>query len=546
MFKKLITFCMGLMCFATMQAQTESTIESGDILYWVGQGDNQAILVVDFGDNAYAWGYRFDAEETPSALNMITAIDAADPRLAYSIADWETYEYGFFYVDYPQKLMATEYRFKVNGELAEEEDEFSDYDLENGTVVKISTNTEDVWSTSITAATVATMPQFSSIDPDEINYWVGEGDKQALFIVYWSNPDTALAWGYRFEGTATVDELFSQLSAIDPRLSTTNNSINYLIGDDTLRFQDVENNYLQFDVEGTLWPGWNTELLDGAVVRVGESLFGTGYDSTYSYGSWYPAGVVWSTPVVAVDDPVVPEPIAEVEEATIEANDIVYWVGSGDNQVVMAVNWADTALAWGCRFSTATITVADVMDSIANADPRFSYTTDGGYLSDILFTVSSSETLSVSPYSWWESKRNGVMDAGMSQELTNGDFEKWADPAAGVVVDSSYYEGWGWSYIYVYPMTITPVSTPEEAGINSVEALDVQLYPNPANTQISVRCNVLSSHCEATLYDMTGRKVYTQMLSAGDNQLTVPVSQLANGIYMFRIGDNAVKVAVRH
>jgi hypothetical protein len=56
------------------------------------------------------------------------------------------------------------------------------------------------------------------------------------------------------------------------------------------------------------------------------------------------------------------------------------------------------------------------------------------------------------------------MDMGMGQTLANGNLEKWGDPAAGVAVDSMYYEGWGWSYTYVYPMTIHPVSVPYVSG----------------------------------------------------------------------------------
>lgn len=538
MFKKIITFCMGLMCFASMQAQTESTISADDILYWVGQGDKQAILVVDFGDHAYAWGYRFEDADEADAYNMISAIDEADPRLAYSM-DWGTYDFYFFYVDYPQKLMATEYRFKVNGVMADDDDAFSDYDLADGMVVKVSTSADDVWSTPITAATVAEMPVFSAIIHDNINFWVGSGENEATVIVYWSNPDTALAWGYRFDGEPTVSDLFAALSAADTRLTAGDNSINFVDGDVNLSFQNMENNYLQFDVEGTTWPGWNTELFDGAVVRVGESLFGTGYDSTYSYGSWYPAGVVWSTPVVGVNDPNAPE------EATIDANDIVYWVGSGENQMVMAVNWADTALAWGCRFSTATITVADVMDSIANADARFSYTMNGTYLGDIRFAISSTDTLGVTPGNWWESRHNGVMDAGMIQTLENGDFEKWGDPAAGVVVDSMYYDGYGWSYIYVYPMTIYPVSQPTQ-GISTVERIDVRFYPNPASAQLHVSFTALANNSHAVLYDMTGREVYHRNLTAGESEFTLPVAQMANGIYMLRISGSTVKIAVKH
>ncbi|MCR4872754.1 MAG: T9SS type A sorting domain-containing protein [Bacteroidales bacterium] len=156
--------------------------------------------------------------------------------------------------------------------------------------------------------------------------------------------------------------------------------------------------------------------------------------------------------------PVTPVP----EEATIDFSEILYWVGTGSNEAVMAVNWADTALAWGYRWD-GTATVADMMAHIAAADPRFSYS-GTGMVSDINYidtTAGMTTPLGVTPGNYWESKNNGFMDAGMGQTLANGDFEKWADPAAGIVVDSTYWDGWGWSYTYVYPMTIYPVTVPD-------------------------------------------------------------------------------------
>ena len=161
---------------------------------------------------------------------------------------------------------------------------------------------------------------------------------------------------------------------------------------------------------------------------------------------------------LSITAPVPPAPV--VPEATIAASDIVYWVGNGNNEVVMAVNWPDTALAWGYRFSTDSVTVATMMADIMTADPRFSYTyTVDGYLSDIVFAENGT-TLQGNANGYWEEKLNGVYGMGLTNAISNGDFVKWGNSAAGVVVDSFYYEGWGWSYIYNYPMTIYPVSVP--------------------------------------------------------------------------------------
>ena len=159
---------------------------------------------------------------------------------------------------------------------------------------------------------------------------------------------------------------------------------------------------------------------------------------------------------VADTTPVIPTPV----EATIAFSDILFWVGTGSNEAVMAVNWADTALAWGYRWDGIK-TVSDMMTDIAAADPRFSYELGTWGLDDILFAMAEGDTLRKVAFSYWESKNNGIIDMGMSQTLANGDFEKWAEPAAGVVIDSTYWEGWGWSYTYVYPMTIFPVSVPD-------------------------------------------------------------------------------------
>ena len=126
-------------------------------------------------------------------------------------------------------------------------------------------------------------------------------------------------------------------------------------------------------------------------------------------------------------DPNMPEPVPE--EATIAASDILYWVGEGQNQAIMAINWADTALAWGYRFD-GNKTVANMMSDIAAADPRFSYTLGDYGIDDILFARAEGDTLRKQQYSYWESKNNSISDMGMSQSLNNGDFEKWAEPAA--------------------------------------------------------------------------------------------------------------------
>ena len=172
-----------------------------------------------------------------------------------------------------------------------------------------------------------------------------------------------------------------------------------------------------------------------------------------------------------------PQPHPQVEEATIDASAVTYWVGTGNNQVVMAVNWADTALAWGVNFSTDSITSQAALDTIAANDPRFSWTTGSYGLGNITFTENGT-TLTGDANHFWESKRNTISDMGLSQNLGNGDFQKWANSAAGVVVDSMEYSG-VWYYMHNYPMTIYPVTAPQP-GPQPADSIVVTFATNDA------------------------------------------------------------------
>ena len=204
-------------------------------------------------------------------------------------------------------------------------------------------------------------------------------------------------------------------------------------------------------------------------------------------------------------DPNMPEPVPV--EATIAASDILYWVGEGQNQAIMAINWPDTALAWGYRFD-GNKTVANMVNDITAADPRLSYTTGAYGIDDILFARAEGDTLRKSSSdSWWSSTNNGMSDAGMGQPLHNNDFEKWAEPAAGVVVDSFSYV-WDsvtyWSYIYVYPMTIHPVSVPDTTGTNPQPQPEHGPFCGAVGTE---GCDAIDGHSSSIVAWATGVSV---------------------------------------
>ena len=88
----LLAFMLLTTAGATAWADPVTTL--ADIDFWVGQGQNEAALVIDFDDMdattpSLVWGYRFDG--SPTAETMFRDITAGDPRLYAKIS---TFSFG--------------------------------------------------------------------------------------------------------------------------------------------------------------------------------------------------------------------------------------------------------------------------------------------------------------------------------------------------------------------------------------------------------------------------------------------------------------------
>ena len=458
---------------STLPDTVDASLPFSEILYWVGSGSDSAEFIVNFAnpDTAFAWGYLFNGSTTAQA--MVDAIAAADPRfwtegspsvsgdihfvtdngdtLGLSPVD-PTVGYNFWWTNLNGVSAGAGSASTLhNGDVFK----YGDMNSATGWDAMGTYYLEEAWNTIPTPVPVpgTTSVVEATIAFSDILYWVGEGTNEAVLAVNWA--DTALAWGYRWNGTATVAGMMDAIAATDPRFSYTGTGMvsDILFNDGTVSLAITPGNWWGSTNNGFMDMGLGQTLANGDFEKWADPAAGVIVDSTYDdmYNYW------WYTYVYPMTIyPVSVPGAAPVVEATIDASAIEYWVGEGSNAAILAVNWADTALAWGYRWN-GTATVANMMDDVAAADPRFSYTMNGSYLGDILFAVAAGDTLRGT--SWWESS----LYNGMAQVLADGDFEKWADPAAGVVVDSMEYSGY-WYYTYIYPMTIHAVSQPLGAG----------------------------------------------------------------------------------
>ena len=131
-------------------------------------------------------------------------------------------------------------------------------------------------------------------------------------------------------------------------------------------------------------------------------------------------------------------------------------------------------------------------------------------------------------YEWVESGKVNIINVV-------GDFANSGNNwYVAFVYNSSNEAAASWEIDYV------KISCNFTTSVNENDAQTVNLYPNPASEQISF---VLDEAAEVSIFDMTGRKVSTMNVIAGEAQLNV--SELVNGVYFvnFRFANGSTAVS---
>lgn len=192
------------------------------VLYWVGAGTDSTVLVIDFQDGSfdpgqsYAWGYLHNGSAT--AADMLAAIAAADVNLNVDVQG------GF--------LMSVTYNGHAGIGGAPDwwstwsGTSINDLQLNGGLAEPLA---QGMWFgcsyTDFDPALPPTTPlpayepfRFTAAD---VTYWVGTGPHTALLVVDLQNGPgtTAHAWGVRFQGSTTGEDMLQLVAAADPLFS---------------------------------------------------------------------------------------------------------------------------------------------------------------------------------------------------------------------------------------------------------------------------------------------------------------------------------------
>lgn len=139
---------------------------------------------------------------------------------------------------------------------------------------------------------------------DDIRYWVGEGANRAALAIDWdgvATTDTALVWGYRWDGQATGAQMLLEVVANDPRLYARIGldpeyglgvwGLGYDLNDDGLFGLD---DGTTFDSEGLAL----TSRSDGVFAIDPDDLYREGWARAYWHyglGVTGEAGIAWAT-----------------------------------------------------------------------------------------------------------------------------------------------------------------------------------------------------------------------------------------------------------
>ena len=390
--------------------------------------------------------------------------------------------------------------------------------------------------------------QDATIDPADIQYWVGEGENEVVVAISWcSYTETALAWGYRFDGEATVFQALTDIATADSRLTVIGSApTNITYVDDVYNLTMCPNPDAQWGDPDYDIPMHSVNGLMGQNMMAAEPIYNNdfvkigGVACGIMSADW--SAISWTTEIMPATDP---DAGGEVEDAIINPEDILYWIGEGENKVVVAISWcsySESALAWGYRFD-GEATVFQALTDIAAVDDRLMVIGDAP--SNITYVDDNYNlTMCPNPDAQWGDPDydvpmhsvNGMMGMNMmaAEPIHNDDFIKIGGVACGIMSAD-------WTTIS-WETPIEPASI--YTGLNENQTMTLSVYPNPTVDEAYVTLENAGVN-EVAVYDVQGRLVSKESVNvvAGE-QVRISTATLNAGVYFVTVSnDSTVRTA---
>jgi hypothetical protein len=250
--KKQITSAILFLLLVVNTSYAQFT--ASDVVFWVGQGDSEAVLVIDFRDGtsdpSYAWGYRFNAADEKTFGDMMLAIDAAEPNLTVATGYGGAFLNDVIYNQHSQLAGEPDWwstwsgesltDLMMNGGLGEELVDGGWYGVSYG------------FSPEAVQPTV-TYPAYSSqwFTETDLTYAIGEGTNSAVVVVDFATENEAsFAWKLNFNGTLTPQAALQLIADNNASFSLDFNGENSIITYETF----TDNNWTAYT--GTNLSDW--------------------------------------------------------------------------------------------------------------------------------------------------------------------------------------------------------------------------------------------------------------------------------------------------
>lgn len=495
--RKLLLSGAMLLCALWGKAQ----FTQNDLIYYVGDGPDTAVIVIDFldgtVDSSYAWGYLFDATASITGGDALAAISADEQKL--NVVTGGGFLNDIFYNAHQGLGGDPNYwgTWSRTGETSW---------VTNGGLTEVLAN-GDWFGCSYTDFDPAItpgepLPAYASAkyDTSMVEFWVGTGSDSAVLVIDFvsslSGEAMTYAWGYLFDGTTDGATMLADIDAADPNLQTDAGPF----------LNDILYNGLAgLAADPDYWATWSgTNLSDWTM--------NAGLATSVSNGDWFGCSyAAWPSRRPFY-------PISALDSAAVSMEDVEFVSGTGANRVVLIIDFNEWlpghSYSFGYSFDSETITASEVMEGLEDVGFfGLGFNLDGGFLNDVVYGVTGESGIGGDPNYWstWSATNVGgwEINTGIGEVMTDGDW-------------------FGCSYTAWSPAT--PPSLPESGfilwGIDETTTSAFSVFPNPAIDQIRF---TLENESVVQIVDLQGRVILQQNGEPGLN--TLPVDQFNAGVY---------------
>lgn len=86
-----------------------------------------------------------------------------------------------------------------------------------------------------------------------------------------------------------------------------------------------------------------------------------------------------------------------------------------------------------------------------------------------------------------------------------------------------------------YVLTSFLIETDGVLNINENNLIDLKLYPNPVMESVTLQSQFLTSENTVTIFNLQGREVFSEIMTAMNGKIVVSLSELSKGLYLLKL-----------